>query len=560
MKEALTMLKKYLVLLLAVLLVCLCAGAGAQTELPSELIHIEESAFEGDASLTGLVILPDTVETIGERAFASTGIYALEVQYNCESIGADLLAGSGATYVYVPGRYTTIESGALSGAAYAFVNPYNEAVAELSNYVSDYDLYSYDNVYYRDNGDNTVDALCLYDPGYQVYWYGDTLTIPKLIWDMPVVDVSGLVLSNCPEVTTVRIPSYLDLPSIPGKTIVHYDALTVTVPQADGMLELDTPAVFSVTVSEVYGDVTYNWTITNGTEVSETTTTEPTVTATPTHEDFSITVEVTDAIGDTASATATYSLAFDESVAYRALLIGNTYPGEYSALDGPDNDAYAMRKMLAMWPRTAYNSTVRINVTTNDMISSISSAFAAADSNDVSLFFYSGHGTPDGSLCGTSNTFLSVGELRDCLDRIPGTKIVMLDCCYSGAHINKGEEASASDFNNAVIRAFSAMPKGDLATNGYIVLTASSKDQESSSLSYVGSDFWFGAFTYGVCLGSGYDMVDDIACTAWADSNSDNKITLYECYTDTVDTVKNVLGCDQNTQYYGSSDFVLWSK
>lgn len=554
------MFKKYLIMLLAALLACLCLTATAEVNLPAELETIEAGAFEGDTDLTGRVDLPDIVRSIGDRAFASTNVYALGIPFSCEYVGANVLAGSDAAYMYIPGYDTVLADGAANGVSYVFANPYNEHVRNLPNFVDANALYICDdNIYYEYTSDGTMRALCPYAPEY--LWCGSTLTIPKITdYNCLVTDVSGLVLPHCDDITTVEIPSYLELPSIPGKKVVHYNALTVTTPLPDGMLEIGTPATISVDVMGAYGDVTFNWTFTNGTTVTRATTTEPTVVTTPTHDDFAIEVVVTDALGDTATASVKYSLAFDESVTYRALLVGNTYPGEYSALDGPDNDAYAMKKMLAMWPRTPYSSNVQINVTTNSIISSIASTFAGADSNDVSLFFYSGHGTPEGSLCGISSTYLSVSELRECLDRIPGTKIVMLDCCYSGAHINKGDAPSAADFNRAVIRAFSSQSKGNLATDGYIVLTASSKDQTSSSLGYVGSDFWFGAFTYGVCYGSGYDMVEDETCTAWADANSDAQISLSECYHDAMDTVKNTLGREQDIQYFGDSDYILWRK
>jgi len=315
-----------------------------------------------------------------------------------------------------------------------------------------------------------------------------------------------------------------------------------------------------VSVDGEYGAVTYKWTFTNGTVKTTATTTVPYVTTTPTHTNFTIDVVAVDAVGDAASSGLTLVLPENNPVKYRALLIGNTYPGTINDLPGPDNDVAALKKTLSMWTGTPYTVTTRINVTASGIRSAITSAFSGADSNDVSLFFYSGHGTSAGDLCGTSNTYISVSQLRDYLDTVPGTKIVLLDCCYSGAHINKADaDASASAFNNAVIAAFSARPKANLATSGYAVITACSKTQTSSSLSYDG-DYWFGAFTYSVCLGSGYNMRTGRTGTIWADANSDKKITLYECYYDTVDTVKNVLGCDQNTQYYGTSSFVLWSK
>jgi len=144
----------------------------------------------------------------------------------------------------------------------------------------------------------------------------------------------------------------------------------------------------------------------------------------------------------------------DASVTYRALLIGNTYPNEDNFLPGCDNDAYGMRDMLSRMSATPYNISVQLNLSDSRMINAIRTTFADADANDVSLFYYSGHGanSPDtgfhGALVGTLHTYLSVERLKEELDKIPGKKVVILDSCHSGAMIGKsdGEEVTSADF------------------------------------------------------------------------------------------------------------------
>ena len=117
---------------------------------------------------------------------------------------------------------------------------------------------------------------------------------------------------------------------------------------------------------------------------------------------------------------------------YRALLVGNTYPGESCALPGPDHDVKAMQTMLKSMKGTPYIVTPSINRNATGIQAAIASAFADAQPGDISLFYYSGHGTPQGALVGTGGTYLSVYGLRAALEKIPGTKIVLLDCCHSG--------------------------------------------------------------------------------------------------------------------------------
>jgi hypothetical protein len=214
---------------------------------------------------------------------------------------------------------------------------------------------------------------------------------------------------------------------------------------------------------------------------------------------------------------------------------------------------------------TKYRVNAQYNLSGPLMLGTIASTFGGAKETDVSLFYFSGHGTTDGRLVGTGNTYVSPAMLRQALDEIPGTKIVLLDCCFSGNFIGKGETASPSSFNRAVISAFSWTPKGDgdLAANGYYVITACTKDQVSASLStsYVS----FGAFTYGVCYGSGYDVMD----RAWlgempADTNGDRAITIPETVAmvrEWIATFSEWLGepLEQSVQtYYSNPGFILW--
>jgi hypothetical protein len=216
---------------------------------------------------------------------------------------------------------------------------------------------------------------------------------------------------------------------------------------------------------------------------------------------------------------------------------------------------------------TPYQISVRLDLTVPGIRSAITSTFAGATENDVSLFFYSGHGSSGGSIVGTDYYGLSPSNLRALLDTIPGTKIVILDSCHSGGMIGKGSETGGSPaaFNSAVISAFSAYNRGDndLASNGYIVLTASSGSQLSQSLG--DGTIYFGAFTYGVCYGSGYDeWYQESLGSLPADDNGDRAITLKECHAEAQAQLRwlqsMASSVDHDAQYYGDSNYVLWSK
>lgn len=249
---------------------------------------------------------------------------------------------------------------------------------------------------------------------------------------------------------------------------------------------------------------------------------------------------------------------------YRALLIGNTYGGD---LPGCDRDAESMASLLGTMTATPYKVTTKLDVTASTIKSSIASAFSGAQSTDVSLFYYSGHGvSTSGSLVGTNRTYLSFSELRKALDKIPGDKIVILDSCYSGNAINKSEgevtEADMEAYVNAAMEAFSndAVEKsGELASGRYYVMTACRKDQKSLTVPIDGE--YVGLFTCCFEQACGWDEPNSSRLSMSADSNGDKKITLNEAYNKTSALVKSIRPNGQVTRVNPEgSSFVLFGR
>lgn len=251
---------------------------------------------------------------------------------------------------------------------------------------------------------------------------------------------------------------------------------------------------------------------------------------------------------------------------YRALLIGNTYGGD---LPGCDRDAKSMASLLGTMTATPYKVTTKLDVTASTIKSSIASAFSGAQSTDVSLFYYSGHGvSTSGSLVGTNSTYLSFSELRKALDKIPGDKIVILDSCYSGNAINKGSESEVTEadmeaYVNAAMEAFSndeIEKSGELASGRYYVMTACRKDQTSLSVSS-NSGKYVGLFTYCFEQACGWDELNSSRLSMSADSNGDKKITLNEAYNKTSALVKSIEPNGQVTRVNPEySSFVLFGR
>lgn len=298
---------------------------------------------------------------------------------------------------------------------------------------------------------------------------------------------------------------------------------------------------------------------------------------------------------------------------YRALLIGNTYTGESNELPGCDNDVDGMRTMLGRMTATPYSVTVKKNIRAEEILSSISSTFGNASYNDVSLFYYSGHGAnslgADGNptsyhaaLVGTFQTYVSIARLKTELDKIPGKKVIIIDACHSGQFIARDgtmTQVSSSAFNSQVVNLFANDDQlsGDIsrtavvlaadgsellseeapafidragdtnfAKSGYYVITACRSEEKSVSTGYDSNgdgkiDRYFGLFTYGLCYGNGWNLARNAAISALnADLNKDSKVTLYEAYV-YAKVMAQSHNPNQTAQIWPeNSAFVLWGK
>ena len=298
---------------------------------------------------------------------------------------------------------------------------------------------------------------------------------------------------------------------------------------------------------------------------------------------------------------------------YRALLIGNTYTGESNELPGCDNDVDGMRTMLGRMTATPYSVTVKKNIRAEEILSSISSTFGNASYNDVSLFYYSGHGAnsvgADGNptsyhaaLVGTFQTYVSIARLKTELDKIPGKKVIIIDACHSGQFIARDgavTQVSSSAFNSQVVNLFANDDQlsGDVsrtavvlaadgsellseeapefidragetnfAKRGYYVITACRSEEKSVSTGYDSNgdgkiDRYFGLFTYGLCYGNGWNLARNAAISSLnADLNKDSKVTLYEAYV-YAKVMAQSHNPNQTAQIWPeNSAFVLWGK
>lgn len=567
-------MKKTLFLLLLALMLLSASMASAAMTFPGGLTDIDDNAFEWDVRLTGRVTLPGSVKSVGRRAFAGTNLHALIIPAGCTTVDGSVLDDTGAAYLYLNGASTNI-NGNVSGAAYVFA-PSGSDASYLPNFYETDNLVSIGGLYYH-IGLGAATPLCAVDSNA----LSGELTLPKLVNGQPVRTLDALVLLGCEAVTGLRVPSYIEVPSDMDATT--YLTMSATAPKTTATsANVGQTLTWTTEVTGAYGDTTYIWTFDTDGVVQSVVTAEPEVDYTlKTAGNLIVSVIVSDDVEDSASATAEAISVNTAQPVYRALLVGNTYPGTLLELQGPNNDVAGMRSMLSKMKSTPYRISTKSNLSADGMVSSINSAFSGATPNDVSLFFFAGHGTNaastgyHGALMGTGNTYLTVARLKTTLDNIPGKKIVIIDSCHSGQMISRDgttevtgvTKSELNAFNSKVVSAFSVQTRGenDLANSGYYVITAAHSSEESITMGYDSNkdgvmEKYFGLFTHGLCLGSGWNLATNATASLSADADGDGSITLHEAYSYARYKAQQS-NPGQTAQVYPSgSGMIIWAK
>ena len=153
------------------------------------------------------------------------------------------------------------------------------------------------------------------------------------------------------------------------------------------------------------------------------------------------------------------------------------------------------------------------NATKENILNGILETFANADDNDVSYFYYMGHGgmrngipiiTPT-DYNSTFETTITVHELEEYLNMILGTKVVFLETCHAGNFIDKG----------IIFKPFAKSSLGLLNKEGYQVLVSSAGNE----------------YTYDSPLGSYFCRYLIKGCkNLSADKNKDGVVDISELY------------------------------
>jgi len=219
----------------------------------------------------------------------------------------------------------------------------------------------------------------------------------------------------------------------------------------------------------------------------------------------------------------------EKSIQRRAILLGNAdYPGSRNDLAGPPYDVERLESVFNDSDFGDRGDFAEVQTyadfTRADLEKAIADMRPSVGKEDITYFYYSGHGSTDGrtsSIC-MMNENITVNELKEMLDTLAGVKVVFLDSCFSGGFIGKDivKNSDLEKFNEDVVEVFGSRAK-DLKEGPYKVLTASSKTE--TSIEFSGNPP-YGIFTKLLTDSAGYEG------TYPADSDGDGDVSLRESY------------------------------
>ena len=220
---------------------------------------------------------------------------------------------------------------------------------------------------------------------------------------------------------------------------------------------------------------------------------------------------------------------------YRALLVSEqSYP--FSAnpeRKGSENSARALKSLLesGRFESAAYVVGLQCDLSRAELIAEIRSAFRDATEQDVSLLYITCHGSYTGGMSFlelSDGSSLSARDLERELRAIPGTVVVLIDCCGSGGAIGASSDRIA--FAKGITGAFSGAA---IRGSKYKVLASAGMDEDSFRIAFnedADSGVMATVFARALCDGAGWNIDLNARGTMGADRNYDGSITLDELY------------------------------
>jgi len=218
---------------------------------------------------------------------------------------------------------------------------------------------------------------------------------------------------------------------------------------------------------------------------------------------------------------------------YRALLVGEqNYPASVNTRrNGSENSVNAIGGMLGTmkYESAAFQVKKCADLSKSELVYEIRSHFSRAAEGDISLLYISCHGSYEGGMSFlelSDGSSMAARDLERELRKIPGTVVVMIDCCGSGGAIGKSSDYSA--FARGVTEAFAAPA---IALSKYKVICSAGLDEDSFRIAFnenADSGVMATVFARALCDGAGWNIDRNTRSSMSADRNYDRKVSLAE--------------------------------
>lgn len=216
---------------------------------------------------------------------------------------------------------------------------------------------------------------------------------------------------------------------------------------------------------------------------------------------------------------------------YRALLVSEEeylYKGRRT---GSGTSARAIESLLTSFEfeNAAFIAETKSDLSRGELISAIRESFEGSAEGDVSLFYITCHGHYIGGMSFfelSDGSYISVRDIERELRAIPGTVVVIVDCCASGGAI--GAASDYADFAKGITSAFASAP-----VNGskYKVICSAGLDQDSFRLALNdegGEGVMATLFARALCAGAGWSIDRNSVSSMGADVDFDGRISIGE--------------------------------
>ena len=126
------------------------------------------------------------------------------------------------------------------------------------------------------------------------------------------------------------------------------------------------------------------------------------------------------------------------------------YPGTEHDLRISDNDAKTIAKVFSVAKQAAVSILINEQATQSALLSTMHTSFMNANSEDIVILYFSGHGTPGALVC--HDGLLTYQHIFKMLKGCKASrKVIIADACYAGKMRTNNQQTSSYNSQNVML-------------------------------------------------------------------------------------------------------------